>query len=402
MNCRPVCAAIVGAGAISDIYLTNLTTRFSIIEIKAICAAHLENARRKGNQYGIRACSYEEILSDRDIELVINLTPAYVHYDIIKKALDAGKHVYTEKTMTESVNTAADLLRTAGERGLYLACGPDNFLASSLQTARRALDEGLIGKVTSCFAAANRDNDVYTSRYSFLRMPGGGICHDYGVYYVGAMASLLGPIRRAAAFVKAPYKKRINIEKGDPAFGMEIDTPNESQVSAILEFESGITGNLHLNADSVLEDQAYFAIYGTKGILYLPEPNWYGKPVRLLPYNKETGELTDMRVLSGSYAFQGNDRGIGAAELAWSIRTGRPCRASKELAYHILEVLSAIIESGEDGQIQEIHSSCERPAPLKPRGENDTEESVLIPNPPGSDGKNTGLCSDDILTKSLT
>lgn len=368
---------VVGAGAISNIYLTNMIHRFSGLQVDAICARHLESAKRQGEKYGIRACTFEEMLEDESIELVVNLTPACEHYEIIKKALLAGKHVYTEKTMTDDPQKAAELLKLADEKKRYLGSAPDTFLGAALQTARKALDDGLVGEVTSFAAAANRDNNYLLSIASFLRMPGGGVCLDYGVYYLTALVSLLGPVRRTAAMVRAPYKKHVNIIPDNPLYGQEMDTPNESEVSAILQLGSGITGTLHLNADSVLKDQAFLTIYGTKGILYLPDPNQFGGRVRLLKNSHDLKAPSEILELPNLFAYEDNSRGIGPAEMAAAIRQGRPCRTDKEFAYHVLDVLAAILKSGEENRFQEIASSCERPRPFVPATENPEDQLVL-------------------------
>lgn len=368
---------VVGAGAISNIYLTNMIHRFSGLQVDAICAKHLEHARSQGEKYGIRACTFQEMLEDETIEMIVNLTPACEHYEIIKKSLLAGKHVYTEKTMTDDPQKAEELLKLAEEKKRYLGSAPDTFLGAALQTARKAIDDGIIGEVTSCVAAANRDNNYLLSVSSFLRMPGGGVCLDYGVYYVTALVSLLGPVRRTAAMVRAPYPRHVNIIPGNPLYGQEMDTPNESQVSAILQFESGITGTLHLNADSVLKDQSYLAVYGTKGILYLPDPNQFGGRVRLVRNSHDLKKPSQAQELPNSFAYEENSRGIGPAEMAAAIRAGRPCRADKEFAYHVLEVLDAILKSGEERRFFEISSSCPRPRPFVPAAENPEKQLVL-------------------------
>ncbi len=377
MKYEAVHVGVVGAGIISDIYLSNMIHKFSILQVDAVCANHLENAQKQAEKYGIRACTYEEMLADDTMEMIVNLTPACAHYEIIKKALLAGKHVYTEKTMTDQLEKARELLDLAEEKQLYLGSAPDTFLGASLQTARKAIDDGLIGEVTSCAAAANRDNNFLLSKFSFLRMPGGGACYDYAVYYLSALVSLLGPVSRTAAIVRAPYQKHVNIIPGDPDYGKEMDTPNESQVSAVLQFETGITGTFHLNADSVLEDQAFMAVYGTKGILYLADPNQFGSTVRLLENNHSFEEKAKMRELPNLYGYEENSRGVGPAEMAYAIRKGCKNRANKEFAYHVLDVLSAILTSGETGTFQEIASSCERPRQLAVPAESE-EDSLYL------------------------
>ena len=258
---------IIGAGAISGRYIGTIQKSFPSLEVVAVCAAHRERAEKKAQEYGIAACSLEEMLADPSIDMVLNLTPVGAHYEIIRKALLAGKHVYTEKTMTDDPCTAGELAALAKEKGLYLGCAPDTFLGAAVQTARKAVDDGVIGEITSFAIAANRSNDLLLSLFPFLREPGAGVCYDYAVYYVTALVSLLGPVDRVAAMVRAPYPTHVNILPQSPDYGKVMDTPNESEVSAILRMKSGVAGTFMVNSDSVREDQSFFAIYGTKGIL---------------------------------------------------------------------------------------------------------------------------------------
>lgn len=148
-----------------------------------------------------------------------------------------------------------------------------------------------------------------------------------------------------------------------------IDTPNESEMSAILQFESGITGTFHLNADSVLQDQANMIIYGTKGMLLLTNPDKFGGQVRLLKNMKSFNYILDgdpEYILPGPVNdLTENCRGVGPAEMAQAIAEGRPHRTSAQMAYHVLDVLYAILESDRERRFVEIHSTCSRPEPYR-------------------------------------
>ena len=355
---------VIGAGAISDIYLKNMMNKHEQLEVVAISAKHLENARKKAAEYGIEACTVEELLANPKIGMVVNLTPASVHYELIKAALLAGKHVYTEKTITDDVGKAKELLELAEEKHLYLGAAPDTFLGASWQTARKAVDEGILGEIHSFSISANRNNDLLLSLFAFLRQPGGGILYDYGVYYLTALVSLLGPVARVGGVVGTPYPTHRNIIPDSPQFGQMMDTPNESQVSAVLQLKNGICGTLHMDADCVMADQAYFAIYGTKGILYLTDPNQFGGSVKFLPNASDPRNPVQATELCGFSQYAENSRGIGPAEMAEAIFEGRPNRASKEMAYHVLEALSGILESSERGAFVDIVSTCDIPAPF--------------------------------------
>ena len=358
---------VIGAGAISGIYLENMVRRFSQLDVIAVAANHLEHARKRAEEYGLEACTVEALLADERIELVVVLTPVGAHYGLIKAALQAGKHVYTEKTMTDDPAKARELLALAEEKGLYLGAAPDTFLGAAWQTARAAIDSGAIGTVRSFAISANRDNRLLLSLFPFLRQPGAGVLYDYGVYYLTALVSLLGPVVRVGGLVERPCPDHRNVVPASPEFGQRIAAPNESRVSAVLQLASGVSGTLHIDADSVLTDQAFFAVYGSEGILYLTDPNQFGGTVRLLANTTDWSAPARPVELWNCAGYGDNARGLGPAEMADAILAGRKNRAGKEMASHVLEVLNGILRCGESGAFTSIASACERPAPMEPR-----------------------------------
>lgn len=356
---------VVGCGAISDIYLMNMIHVFKNLEVVACCANHYENAVTKAEKYNIEARKYEEILADESIDIVVILTPAPTHYGLIKQALEAGKHVYTEKTMTIDREEAKELVELADEKNLYLGSAPDTFLGSALQTVRKAIDEGILGDVTGFDAYANRDLNFLASLFKFLRMPGGGICYDYGVYYLTALVNVLGPVDRVAGIVQNHSPIRVNTIPNSPEFGEKFEYLNESQVTAVLQMENGVAGSFALNGDSNLQDMAYFRIYGTKGMLKLTDPNGFGGDVIFIPNSLEG---LKEQVLENTFAYSENSRGVGVSEMADAILSGRKNRAAKETAYHVLDIISQIMKSSETGAFEKVESTCTIPVPFTDGG----------------------------------
>lgn len=365
MEKKTMTVGVIGSGAISDVYLKNMIERFDVLKVKSIASLHIENARKKAAAYGITACTVDELLSDPEIDIVVNLTPVGAHYEIIKKALLSGKHVYTEKTMTDTVESAEELVNLANEKGLYLGSAPDTFFGAALQAAREAIDDGLIGKVHSFAMSANRNNDILLSVFSFLREKGAGIVNDYGVYYVTALISLLGSVKKVGGICFAPYKTHVNILPTSRDFGKVMDTPNESRASAVVVMESGVSGTIHLDADSIMKDQAFFAIYGSKGILYIDDPNMFDGKVKLVQSPLDPRQPCKETVLWKFSPYKDNSRGVGVADMAEAIITGKKERADKEMALHAEEVLAAILAGGEDGAFVDVKSRFARPERLE-------------------------------------
>ncbi len=357
-----LCVGVVGAGIISEIYLQNMCGKFDNLRVKAISARHLEKVQEKAARYGLLACSVDAMMNDPEIELIVNLTPVSSHEEISRKALEAGKHVYSEKTLTDSYESAQELCSLAAQKGLALGSAPDTFLGSSLQSARRAIDQGILGDITGFSATVNRCNDMLLSMFPIGRFPGAGICMDFGVYYITAIVSLLGPVSDTAAFVRAPYQRHRNILPGSPEYGQWFDSPNESEVSAILRMESGVTGSIHLNGDSNLSEQENFVILGTRGMLYLTDPNKFGGTVRFLPNTMDFEAPAVFENLLPGNRYTGNERGLGASEMADAIIHSRSgFRTSRELGLHVLEVLQGMLNSGSDRSFKAMETRCRIP-----------------------------------------
>lgn len=364
MTQKTVQTAVIGTGMISDIYLKNILN-FKNIEVTAVASAHFSHAAEKAKQYGLRAMTVNEVMADPDVELIVNLTPVQSHYEIIKTALLAGKHVYTEKTLTDNPVTTRDLICLARKNHLILASAPDTFIGASLQTARKLIDEGRIGKITSAVVSANRQNDYLLSNYSFLRQPGCGLCYDYGVYYITALVSLLGPINGVSAICDNPIPEHINRNPKSPEYGVCFQCDNESRVCALIQFTQGITATFHLNSNSIRHDQSVFAIYGTEGILYLGNPNKFGDKIHLICNNQEHPERSETIEIPLCFPFRENSRGLGVTDLADAILDHRQPRCNANLASHVLDVLTAILESSKNGRNwTQVNSLCERPDPF--------------------------------------
>lgn len=348
---------VIGAGMISEVYLDNMVNKFGNLEVLAIADMNMENAKRRAEQFGVKACSVEEILSNSEIEMIVNLTPLVAHYSVVKQALEAGKHVYTEKTIAQTTKQAKELLNLAVEKGLYLGAAPDTFLGSALQAAKTAIEDNLIGEIHSFAISANRNNQILLSAIPFLRTPGIGVLLDYGVYYVTALCSLLGPVERVGGMVGTPIRQYRNIIPQSPEFGKMIDNPNETQISAILKLKNGITGTFHIDTDSLIADEAIFAIYGEKGVLYLSDPNQFGGEIKYQPNSIDPMNPVEPVTLWQFTPYSENDRGVGPAEMAKAIEAGTMQRTSKEMAYHVLDVLEQILACGENGGFMNIDSS---------------------------------------------
>lgn len=335
--------AVIGCGAISGIYLQNLSTMFPNTKVKSCCAAHMESARKRATQFGIEAATLEEILADGEIDMVVVLTPPDTHYEIIKKALQAGKHVYTEKVMSLQTCQAKELCDLANEKGLYLGSAPDTFMGAAWQKCNELVQSGALGKVTGFDVYVSRNMDYIACAYPIVRLAGGGVLYDFGVYHLTVLTYLLGRVKEVCAVVENNKPIRIGTVEGTPDFGKEFAFDNEAQVTALLRMENGAVGTFTINGET-LDDEGellQFRFYGEKGVLALPNPNLFGGPIRRM------GASGCWEDVPNDLPYSENSRGIGPSEMAQAMAEGRANMASKEQALHVLAIMEAMMESSE-------------------------------------------------------
>lgn len=335
--------AIIGCGVISQIYLQNLTTRFSNIKVKCCCDLRAESARHRAEQFGIGVATMEEILSDPEIDMVIVLTPPATHFGIIKQALQAGKHVYTEKVLSLDAAQARELCDLANAKGLYLGSAPDTFMGAAWQKCSQIVKEGTLGSITGFDVYVSRNMDYIACAYPIVRLAGGGVLYDFGVYHLTVLTYLLGRVKEVCAVVENNKPIRVGTVEGTPDFGREFSFNNEAQVTALLRMESGVVGTFTINGETVDDDGPLlqFRFYGEKGVMSLPNPNFFGGPVRLLKEDFSWEEVPN------DLPYSDNSRGIGPSEMAQAMEEGRTNMANKEQALHVLAVMEAMMESSE-------------------------------------------------------
>lgn len=370
--------AVIGCGTISTIYMESFTKgKFSIIELAACSDMDESRMQKSAERFGIRAMALEEILADESIELVINLTTPAAHYPVTKRALLAGKHVFSEKMIAVDLEEGKELVALANEKGLRLGVAPDTFLGASVQTAKYIVDKGLIGRPVSCRASVSRNYGIYGEFLPHLYKKGAGIGFDMGGYYLTALAAVLGPVSRLSAYTNISGKSRVNTRIGAPLFeqAYELEVPNV--ITAAMQYESGVLGTLHMNSDSIMDERTNLEIYGTDGILIMGDPNLFGSPVSLQKTNAAPVAFPF------THGFAEDSRGLGAAEMAWSIRAGRNHRARKEMAFHVFETMHGIMKSAADGAAYRMTSTFEIPDALPEAyigdgGWTRKEESALI------------------------
>lgn len=349
---------IVGCGTISKTYLQVMPT-FEILEVAACADLLLERARARAAEFGVpRALTVDELLADPTIEIVVNLTIPRAHGEVGLAAIEAGKSVYNEKPLAVTREEGRQLLERAAARGVRVGAAPDTFLGGGLQTCRKLIDDGVIGEPVAAVAfMTNHGHESWHPDPAFYYQPGGGPLFDMGPYYLTALVSLIGPIRRVTGSARMTFPERVITSQ--PKYGTRIPVEVPTHVAGTIDFANGAVGTLITSFDVWAANLPRLEIYGTEGSLSAPDPNTFGGPVRV--WTTASREWTEVPLTHG---YTKNSRGLGVADLATALRSGRPHRANGELAYHVLDVMHALYEASDQHRHVEIASTCARPAPL--------------------------------------
>jgi len=366
----PLGVGIIGCGNISSAYL-RLAPLFAAIEIRAVADIDPDLAKARAAEFGVRAETVQDLLAADDIDVVVNLTIPAAHFDVSAAILTAGKHVYSEKPFVLSVAEGRELAALAEPRGLRVGSAPDTFLGGAHQLARQTVDSGRVGRVVSGTAfVMSHGMEHWHPNPSFFFQPGAGPVMDVGPYYVTNLIQLIGPVKRVAALTSTPQPEREILS--EPLKGQMIEVNTPTTLMALLEFQSGAVITLAASWDVWSHGHAPMELYGTEGSLFVPDPNFFGGEVRmserggtvepLAPWSHPFGIANE----PGGASPRANYRSAGLADMADSIRTGRPHRCSLEMSLHAVDVMTAILQSGETGAFVDLSTTCDRPEALSP------------------------------------
>ena len=358
---RIIRIGVIGCGRISGAYLW-MARHFPGVEITACADLNVEIAKAKAAEYGVpQGCGVEELLNDDRIDLVLNLTTPQAHFPIAMQALWHGKHTYAEKPLGVSREEGRLILEEAGKRNLKVGCAPDTFMGSGIQTARKLIDDGAIGRPLAFTAFMMcRGHESWHPGPEFYYEPGGGPMFDMGPYYLTALLNLLGPVKRitGAASIAIPVRTITSEPKRGQTF--KVQTPDH--IVGTMEFENGCIGTIittFATMHPVYDGNQPIVIYGESGTLKVPDPNLFDGPVHF-----RTADDADWREIAPMFV-KGYGRSIGAADMACAIRSGRPFRANGEQAMAVLDLMQGFLDSAENGNAFEPTVTYARAAPMR-------------------------------------
>ncbi len=347
MNINKV--GVIGCGNISRIYLKN-SKQFKSLEVVACADLEVERAKEKAEEFDIaKAYTVNELLSDPEIDIVLNLTIPAAHSEICIAALEAGKHVYVEKPLAISLEDGKRINEIAMAKSLFVGGAPDTFLGGGIQTCIKLIQDDWIGKPVSATAFFMSGGvEEWHPNPDFFYQKGGGPMFDMGPYYLTALIALMGPVKRVTGSTSISFSERTTPE------GRKIQVEIPTHISGILDFENGAVGTIITSFDSCGSNLPRIEVYGENGTLSVPDPNTFGGPVNYR--RKGEKEFTEVPLV---YGYTNNSRGLGLANMSEAILEGKTHLANNDLTYHVLEIMHGIHISSNEGRHYSVDSTVE-------------------------------------------
>ena len=365
---------LIGCGHIAETYFRahKYFKNFKIIK----CADIKEEVSKKcAKTYNIEAQTVNQILKDKDVEIILNLTPPKAHYSVSKKSLLNNKHVYSEKPMAINLNDGKDLLKIANKKKLYIGNAPDTFLGGGNQKSKELLEKNIIGKVNlgnAIFAFPGVQSYHPNPEPWFAKKEGGPVI-DMGPYYLTALVNLLGPAKevKAASLMKGAKFRTIGI---GPKKGKKIKVESPTTYFSTIVFENNSIIRLTLSFDVIAHQRNHIELYGTEGSMVVPDPNMFGGSVYVCkklgsPWKEyKTNNMPLGKINIKSQSSRANEsptnanyRGVGLAEMAYCIENKKKHRCNGDVSVHVLDLIQSTMYSARTNKPKKINTSCKAP-----------------------------------------
>ena len=368
---------LIGCGHISETYF-RAQQYFNNIKIVKCADINHANAIKCAKTYKIKALSVKDLLKDEEVEIILNLTIPKAHYQVAKQSLLNGKHVYSEKPMAINFKDGLDIVKIAKKRKLYIGNAPDTFLGGGIQKSKELIEKKILGKISlgnAIFAFPGVQSYHPNPEPWFAKREGGPVI-DMGPYYLTALVNLLGPAKKVTGSIMEGVKRRtIGIgPKKNKTFKVECPTTYLSTI----QFENGTIIRLTLSFDVIAHQRNHIELYGSRGSMIVPDPNMFGGSVYVCnklgnPWKEyKTNKMHLGKINIRSQSSRANEsptnanyRGVGLAEMAYSIENKKINKCNGELSLHVLDIIQSTMKACKTNKPQLIKTKCKKPSLFK-------------------------------------
>ena len=357
---------IIGCGNISETYFNcqNIYNNFTVIS----CAdLDIDIAKKSAEKFNVKAQSVEDLLSNSDIDLIINLTVPTAHKEVIINSLKAGKHCFSEKPLAMNFDEGKEIYELSKQKNLYIGCAPDTFLGAAGQKARQLLENDEIGKVVlGTFNIMSHGMEDWHPNPDFFFKPGAGPVFDLGVYYLTQLINLIGPIKSISSISGTATPERIITSQ--PRSGEKIKVETPTTLMGTLEFYNNAKIQFFCSWDVWKHKHSEIELYGLGGSMIIPDPNFFSGNILVSKKEKDWQVVNNDKMLLGNPNTLDNNntevanyRGIGLSDMIDSIQNSRTPRCNIDLSLHVLEVMEGILIGAENKKIYNLKSTCNQP-----------------------------------------
>ncbi|WP_405868565.1 Gfo/Idh/MocA family protein [Streptomyces sp. NBC_00005] len=373
-NSKATGVAFIGCGYVADFYIATLPNHPDL-SLRGVHDSDAERAKKFSEHHGLRPyASLDELLADDSVAIAVNLTNPHSHYEVSRRCLEAGKHVYSEKPFAEELGQATELVEYAERHGLILSSAPCSFLGETAQTLAHALAEGRIGQPRLVYAELD-DGAVHQMNFRSWAGPSGapwpyadefrvGPTLEHAGYYLTWLTAFFGPASEVMSYG--------GLLQPDKTPEVEPSALAPDFTCALIRFHSGVVARL--TCSTVAPEDHSLRIVGDDGVLSVSECWDYGAEVTVRT-RTEMSESTPHYlsepqqvplVLPADHPFRyerhhGHDMDFarGIADLAAAIRGGTTPQLTARHALHVLEITLAV-SSAQGAAHTVLHTTFDR------------------------------------------
>jgi predicted dehydrogenase len=363
---EPLGVGVVGAGAIGirgalmHLSLPDVRDR---VRLAAVCDPVPGRAEAAAKKYGVVASyeTYEELLADPGVDAVTLCSPIGLHYEQGLMAIEAGKHIHFNKTMTTVVDEADQLIAQATEKGVCLVASPGMMLHPHNRRIRKLILEGALGRLAWAVAGTAGVGDYHMNEEFrtgediltdvnpgwYFKRPGGGPQYDVTVYCLHTLTGILGPARRVTAMSGLVIPER-------DYHGEKIACEMDDTTFLLIDFGESLFAFIYASVTGRVTMGFQPNIYGTRGTVVGTS---FGEQELMLVDDHQPHVVGEHAQMAESHVFE------DMMQLVDRVRDGTPTIASAEHARHVIDIIEAGYRAAETGQTQELRTTFE-PLPI--------------------------------------